>query len=80
MPETYRKSKVEHYLERLLIRKQGLIRQLEMSGLEQSCEFIRGQLSATDMIIWEIASEFDFIHMINEGRDGHDSEHRTKCT
>lgn len=80
MAETYRKSKIEHYLERLLIRKQGLIRQLELTGLEQSCEFIRGQLSATDMIIWEIASEFDFINLINDGRDVHDCENRTKGT
>lgn len=67
MAETYRKSKIEHYLDRLLVRKQALIRQLELSGLEQSKEFICGQLSATDMIIWEIAVEFDLTDQLNEG-------------
>jgi len=67
MAETYRKSKIEHYLDRLLVRRQALIRQLDLSGLEQSKEFIRGQLSATDMIIWEIAVEFDLTEQLNEG-------------
>jgi hypothetical protein len=58
MAETYRKSKIEHYLERLQVRKQALTAQLEMQGLEQSKEFICGQLSATDLIIREIWTEF----------------------
>jgi hypothetical protein len=69
MAETYRKSRVEHYLERLEVRKQALKHQLEMSELESSREFICGQLSATDLIIREIAAEFGFVGEIKQGGD-----------
>ncbi|NHN29343.1 hypothetical protein [Paenibacillus agricola] len=67
MAETYRKSKIEHYLERLQVRKQALTAQLEMQGMEQSQEFIRGQLSATDLIIREIWMEFGLLGQACEG-------------
>jgi hypothetical protein len=67
--ETYRKSKIEHYLERLQVRKQALTAQLEMHELDQSQEFIRGQLSATDLIIREIWAEFSLQHASNERGD-----------
>ncbi|GAA4837914.1 hypothetical protein GCM10023310_14460 [Paenibacillus vulneris] len=78
MAETYRKSKIEHYLDRLLVRKQALIRQLELHELEQSKEFIRGQLAATDMIIWELAVEFDLTDQLIEGGRGNVSERCAK--
>ncbi|WP_282937177.1 hypothetical protein [Paenibacillus sp. RC67] len=78
MAETYRKSKIEHYLDRLLVRKQALIRQLELNELEQCKEFIRGQLSATDMIIWELAVEFDLTDQLIEGGKGNVSERCAK--
>ena len=67
MAETYRKSKIEHYLEWLQVRKQALTAQLEMQGMEQSQEFIRGQLSATDLIIREIWMEFRLLDHACEG-------------
>jgi hypothetical protein len=67
MAETYRKSKIEHYLERLQVRKQALTAQLEMQGMELSKEFIRGQLSATDLIIREIWMEFSLLDHACEG-------------
>ncbi|SFL12045.1 hypothetical protein SAMN03159341_103332 [Paenibacillus sp. 1_12] len=69
MAETYRKSKVEHYLERLQVRKDALTAQLEMQGLEISKEFICGQLSATDLIIREIWMEFGLNETNTQGGD-----------
>ncbi|MDF2961147.1 MAG: hypothetical protein K0S39_2882 [Paenibacillus sp.] len=74
MAETYRKSKVEHYLERLQVRKQSLMSQLEMAELENSREFICGQLSAIDLIILEISVEFGFVNVKNEGGEANDRE------
>jgi hypothetical protein len=78
MAETYRKSKIEHYLERLQVRKQSLMSQLEMSELECSREFICGQLSATDLIILEISVEFGLGNCKSEGREVDDREYNTK--
>ncbi|MEK3725154.1 hypothetical protein [Paenibacillus sp. FSL H8-0034] len=74
MAETYRKSKIEHYLEFLQVRKQALTAQLEMQGLEISKEFICGQLSATDLIIREISMEFGLNENHTEGGDDHVSK------
>lgn len=67
MAETYRKSKIEHYLERLQVRKKALTAQLEMQELEQSREFICGELSAIDLIIREILTEFSLLDANHEG-------------
>lgn len=78
MAETYRKSKIEHYLERLQVRKQALMSQLEMTELENSREFICGQLSATDLIILEITVEFGLGNMKSEGGEANDRESGSK--
>ncbi|PZE20418.1 hypothetical protein [Paenibacillus xerothermodurans] len=78
MAETYRKSRVEHYLERLEVRRQALKGQLEMSELEPSREFIRGQLSATDLIICEIAAEFGFDKAKEEGGESNGGKSHPK--
>ncbi|TDG00378.1 hypothetical protein [Paenibacillus piri] len=74
MAETYRKSKIEHYLERLQVRKRSLMSQLEMTELKQSREFICGQLSATDLIIMEITVEFGLADINDEGGEAIDGE------
>jgi hypothetical protein len=43
-----------------------------MQELEQSREFIRGQLSATDLIIREIWAEFNLQEVHNERREDND--------
>ncbi|WP_284644584.1 hypothetical protein [Paenibacillus silviterrae] len=58
MPETYRKSKVEHYVARLALRKNALRRQLEQEEFSEMKDFLKGQLSAIDLIIDELNAEF----------------------
>ncbi|MFD0676443.1 MULTISPECIES: hypothetical protein [unclassified Paenibacillus] len=74
MAETYRKSKIEHYLERLQVRKQSLMNQMDMTELENSREFNCGQLSAIDLIILEITVEFGLGNTKNEGGEADDRE------
>ncbi|WP_141334433.1 hypothetical protein [Paenibacillus sp. tmac-D7] len=58
MAETYRKSKVEHYVSRLLLRKNALKRQVEQAEFVEMKDFFRGQLAAIDLIIDELTAEF----------------------
>lgn len=69
MAETYRKSKVEHYVSRLLLRKNALKRQVEQAEFMEMKDFLRGQLAAIDLIIDELNAEFglDEAHIENEG-------------
>ncbi len=58
MAETFRKSKVEHYIAMLALRRDTLKQQLERSEFDGQREYLQGQLSAIDLIVNEIASEF----------------------
>lgn len=58
MAETYRKSKVEHYVSRLTLRKKALKRQMEQAEFAEMRDFLQGQLSAIDLIIDELNAEF----------------------
>jgi len=58
MAETYRKSKVEHYLSMLVLRKQTLLKQLESEQFANKRDYLQGQLSAIELIVSEIQAEF----------------------
>jgi hypothetical protein len=58
MAETFRKSKVEHYISMLTLRRDTLKQQLERAEFDGQREYLQGQLSAIDLIVNEIASEF----------------------
>ncbi|WNQ09847.1 hypothetical protein MJA45_19760 [Paenibacillus aurantius] len=59
MAETYRKTKIEHYAARLEHRKAILKEQLASEEFEDMKQFLKGQLSAVDMIHKEIIAEFE---------------------
>ncbi|WP_334071857.1 hypothetical protein [Paenibacillus sp. A14] len=59
MAETFRKSKIEHFVERLRQRKETLKSQLDESDYKEISDFLRGQMSATDMILKELQAEFE---------------------
>lgn len=61
MAETYRKAKIEHFYERLLIRRGTLKKQLELAEYSEERSMIKGQMLAIDLIINEIAAEFEIV-------------------
>jgi hypothetical protein len=75
MAETYRKSKVEHYVSRLMLRKKALKRQMEQAEFAEKRDFLQGQLSAIDLIIDELNAEFALCeaHSDHEGGITHES-------
>lgn len=58
MAETFRKARVESFCNRLSIRKKTLKNQLLEEEFQTQYDFIRGQISAIDLILEEIKSEF----------------------
>lgn len=60
MAETFRKRKIENFLQRLSVRKMILQQQLQRKEIQSAEQFVEGQLSAVDAIIQELSHEFDF--------------------
>ncbi|HZG77151.1 MAG TPA: hypothetical protein VEZ72_14965 [Paenibacillus sp.] len=58
MAETFRKSKVEHYISMLTLRRDTLKQQLERAEFDGQRQYLQGQLSAIDLIVNEILCEF----------------------
>jgi len=58
MAETFRKSKVEHYVAMLALRRDTLKHQLERTEFDGMRDYLQGQLSAIDLIVNELSSEF----------------------
>jgi hypothetical protein len=58
MAETYRKSKVEHYVAMLQLRKKTIKQQIEQEELKGMRDYLQGQLSAIDLIVNELQAEF----------------------
>jgi len=56
--ETFRKSKIEHYLTALALRRLTLKQQLEREEYAGIRDYLRGQLCAIDLIVNELSSEF----------------------
>jgi hypothetical protein len=59
MAETYRKSKVEHYVATLTLRKKTIKQQIEQAELKNMRDYLKGQLTAIDLIVNELQAEFD---------------------
>ena len=66
MAETFRKRRIEDFLERLNVRESILRKQLLRKEFAANEQFLQGQLSAVDAIIQELATEFD----LDSGRFG----------
>jgi hypothetical protein len=59
MAETFRRGKIEFYVQQLRMRRAVLQKQLEQKEFETAELYITGQISAVDTIIQELATEFD---------------------
>ncbi|WP_019533559.1 hypothetical protein [Paenibacillus ginsengihumi] len=68
MAETYRKAKIEDFLERLVIRKKTLQHQCSSAEFKEQQHFLAGQKAAIDLIISELCLEFDL-----KEEDAHES-------
>jgi hypothetical protein len=67
MAETYRKAKILNYIHLLTIRKKSLLNQLSQKEFEENADFLKGQLSAIELILDELTDEFelgDCVHTI----------------
>lgn len=59
MAETYRKSKILNYINLLTVRKRSLLNQLSQKEFEDNANFLKGQLSAIELVLDELADEFE---------------------
>lgn len=59
MAETYRKAKIVNYLNLLAVRKKSLANQISQKAFEDNVEFLKGQLSAIELIFEELTDEFE---------------------
>jgi hypothetical protein len=59
MAETYRKAKILNYINLLTVRKRSLLNQLLQKEFEENADFLKGQLSAIELILDELADEFE---------------------
>jgi len=69
MAETFRRSKIEHYLAVLSLRRQTLKQQIEQEEYEGQRDFLQGQLCAIDWIVNELATEFALIPSNKKGEE-----------
>mgnify|MGYP000557152116 CR=1 FL=1 len=61
MAETFRRRKIENFLEKLSVRRMILQNQLQRKEIHSAEQFVEGQLSAVDAIIQELSHEFDVV-------------------
>lgn len=59
MAETYRKSKVESFCQRLEVRIRILRSHLKQTDLSDKHDFLQGQLTALELVLQEINVEFE---------------------
>lgn len=59
MAETFRRGKLETYLDRLRVREAALRAQLAQTEFAGTEPFLQGELSAIDVVIRELKTEFD---------------------
>lgn len=59
MAETYRRAKIEDYINRLKLRKEILIRQVSQNELVCLRENLTGQIQSIDFILNELIKEFN---------------------
>jgi len=59
MAEIYRKSKILNYINLLTVRKRSLLNQLLQKEFEDNANFLKGQLSAIELVLDELADEFE---------------------
>lgn len=65
MAETYRKSKVEAFCQRLEVRIGILRSQLKQTDLSDKHDFLQGQLTALELVLQELNVEFE-LHLLKE--------------
>lgn len=58
-PTTYRRGKMVEVVQRLIWRKELLIRQLEQPEFQEIRQNVIGQIQALDLVIWELMKEFE---------------------
>lgn len=61
MAQTFRRSKIENYIQKLRIRKAVLKNQLQQDEFKNNKESILGELKATQLILEELKIEFNII-------------------
>lgn len=59
MAETYRKSKIESFCQRLEVRIRILRSQLKQTDLSDKHDFLQGQLTALELVLQELNVEFE---------------------
>ncbi|MBP1155458.1 MULTISPECIES: hypothetical protein [unclassified Paenibacillus] len=60
-PGTYRRGKIEEFVERLEVRRTVLLTQLDQPEFQDLQQIIKGQLTALDLVISELQSEFEIV-------------------
>ncbi len=74
MGETFRRRKIENFLQSLSVRKMILQQQLQRKEIQSAEQFLEGQLSAVDTIIQELSHEFDIEYQQISGLDNKGGE------
>ena len=59
MAETLRKRRIEEFASRLHTRKRILAEQLRLEVMQESRQFLQGELSAVDEILRQLTTEFN---------------------
>lgn len=66
MAETFRKSKIEAFYQRLDVRVKSLRNQLKQQDLSDKHDFLQGQLTALELVVQELDAEFTLSHNTHE--------------
>ncbi|RAV06550.1 hypothetical protein DQG13_01570 [Paenibacillus sp. YN15] len=69
MAETYRKSKVESFCQRLEVRIRILRSHLKQTDLSDKHDFLQGQLTALELVLQELNVEFE----LNQTKESEES-------
>ncbi len=72
MAETYRKSKVESFCQRLEVRIRILRSHLKQTDLSDKHDFLQGQLTALELVLQELNVEFE-LSQIKESKESEES-------
>ncbi len=70
MAETYRKSKVESFCQRLEVRIRILRSHLKQTDLSDKHDFLQGQLTALELVLQELNVEF----VLSQTKESKESE------
>ncbi|MNC24966.1 hypothetical protein D3C81_1789690 [compost metagenome] len=72
MAETYRKSKVESFCQRLEVRIRILRSHLKQTDLSDKHDFLQGQLTALELVLQELNVEFE-LSQTKESKESEES-------